>query len=257
MTRIQMIKEAVDNLNGCATYSEIKEYISKKWDDVNEGTINAPIIALTVNHPSRIHYSENKKPRTSNGQYDLLYSTGRGQVVKYNPTEHGIWEIFQNEFGGLGVRQQAFIDEMGIEIEENSQEGERMLFPLEANLRDFLIKNLRTVKNLSLKLFINDQQRDGKEYPTEVGPIDILATDESGNFYVFELKLSKGPDRALGQILRYMGWVKNNLAKTKEVKGIIVANKIDDKLKFAVSVTPNVSLCEYELKFEVKQLTVD
>lgn len=250
-----MIKEAIDNLNGRAAYSEIRGYINKKWTDVNEGTINATIIVTTVNHPSRIHYPENKKPRTSNSQYDFLYTTGRGQVVKYDPKEHGVWEIFQNEFGGLQVRQQNINDE--IATEEISPEEERFLFPIEANLRDFLIKNLRAVKNLNLKLFIDDQQRDGKEYPTEVGPIDILATDDKGHFYVFELKLSKGPDRALGQILRYMGWIKKKLAMDNEVKGIIVANKIDDKLKFAVSITPNVSLYEYELKFEVKQVAVD
>lgn len=250
----QMIREAIDGLNGRAAYSEIKDYIRKKWSDVNENTVNAQIIVSTVNHPSRIHYPENRKPRTSNSQYDFLYTTGRGQVVRYDPEEHGVWEIYQNELGGLGVRQQAVIDEIEPDEVENE---ENFLFPIEANLRDFLIKNLHTFKNLNLKLFIDEQQRDGKEYPTGVGNVDILATDDKGNFYVFELKLSKGLDRALGQILRYMGWVKKTLAKGKEVKGIIVANKIDDKLKFAVSVAPAVSLFEYELKFEIKQLLIE
>jgi hypothetical protein len=249
----QMIKEAVVNLNGKATYPEIKRYINENWQDVNESTINAQIIVLTVNHPSRIHYPENKKPRLSNSKshYDILFSTGRGQVVMYDDEEHGVWEIYKNEFAGLAIRQ--------IVSEENEDdnlaaESSSFLFPIEANLRDFLIQNLHTVKDSKLKLFIDSNNRDGKEYPSEVGPIDILTIDESGNFIVFELKLSRGADKALGQLLRYMGWIKKNLAKGKKVKGIIVANKMDEKIKYAVMITPDVTLYEYEMKFELTRL---
>jgi len=61
----QMVKEAVQNLGGKATYSEIKDYIRNKYGAVNESTINCQIIVCTVNHPSRIHYPENKKPRVA------------------------------------------------------------------------------------------------------------------------------------------------------------------------------------------------
>ena len=103
----QMIKEAVDNLNGIASYPEIKRYINSKWTDVNQDTITAQIIVLTVNHDSRIHYPENQKPRLTNSHspYDILFTTGRGQVEKYNCYEHGVWEIYKNETGILGVRQ--------------------------------------------------------------------------------------------------------------------------------------------------------
>ena len=247
----QMIEEAVDHLNGRATYPEIKQYIKSKWDNVSERTINTQIRILSVNRPSRVHYPENKKPRISNNQHDILYSIGRGEVVKYDPHEHGIWEIFLNEFGAPSVRQVISDDN---EIEEPvEQEGGSFLFPIEANLRDFLIHNLHTVKDTNLKLYVDEDDRDGKEYPTEVGRIDILTTDEEDNFVVFELKLSRGADRALGQLLRYMGWVKKNLAKDKNVKGIIVANKMDDKIKYAVSATTDITLYEYEMKFELSE----
>jgi len=45
------------------------------------------------------------------------------------------------------------------------------------------------------------------------------------NFVVFELKLSRGADKAMGQISRYMGGVTQNFAKDKDVKGVIVAKK--------------------------------
>jgi len=89
----QMIKEAVENIGCQASYSAIKEYIKSKFGEVNDSTINAQIIVCTVNHASRVHYPENKKPRLADSRYDFLFSTGRGQVESYNPTKHGIWEI--------------------------------------------------------------------------------------------------------------------------------------------------------------------
>lgn len=245
----QMIRMAVEALGGHAQYQDIKKYIRERWPDVNESTINAQIIVLTVNQPSRIHYPENKKARLSTGNYDLLYTVGRGEVVRYNPEEHGMWEIFHNEFGAPGVRQVIEEDNYTEELEEDKNP---FLFPLESNLRDFLIKNLHTVKGKKLKLFVDETGREGKEYQAgRIGFIDILAIDDAGDFTVFELKLSKGPDRALGQLLRYMGWVKHTLADGKKVLGVIIANKMDEKIRYAVSMVPDVSLYEYEMKFEL------
>src|SRR5436190_5388400 len=101
----KMIKEAINALNGKATYPEIKNYINNKYDNVREGTINCQLIECTVNQPSRIHYQENSKPRICDTEHDFLFSIGRGQVISYNPQEHGIWEIKQNEFGALCINQ--------------------------------------------------------------------------------------------------------------------------------------------------------
>ena len=160
------------------------------------------------------------------------------------------WEIYKNEFEALQIRQIVNEDIEGVEIID---EINSFLFPIEANLRDFLIKNLKTVKSHKLKLYVDENNRDGKEYPTGVGPIDILTIDENGNFIVFELKLSRGADKALGQLLRYMGWIKQNVANGKKVTGIIVANKMDEKIKYAVSIVPDVTLYEYEMKFELTE----
>lgn len=177
----QMIKQAVESLNGRASYGEIKQYINSKWNNVNESTINAQITVLTVNQPSRIHYPENRRPKISNSQYDVLFSTGRGQVVKYNQEEHGLWEIYENEFGARLIRQ-VMNQETSAEEDVPEEAESSFLFPIEANLRDFLIWNLHTVKDVKLKLYVDANGRDGKEYPTDVGPIDILAQDEKETF---------------------------------------------------------------------------
>ncbi|UPT67173.1 MAG: HNH endonuclease [Sphingobacteriales bacterium JAD_PAG50586_3] len=108
----QMIKQAIDHLH-TASYSDIKEFINSRWDDVNPLTINAQIIALTVNHNSRIHYPENSKPRTTDlgSSYDLLFNIGRGRVAKYNPSINGVWEIYLTEENKLAVRPYVLINQ--------------------------------------------------------------------------------------------------------------------------------------------------
>ncbi|MBS1601620.1 MAG: hypothetical protein JST42_03045, partial [Bacteroidetes bacterium] len=58
----QMIKQAVEANGGKASYSDVKRFIVEHWGVVNENTINAQLITLSVNQPSRVHYANNKKP---------------------------------------------------------------------------------------------------------------------------------------------------------------------------------------------------
>jgi hypothetical protein len=104
-----------------------------------------------------------------------------------------------------------------------------------------------------LKLYVDPTGRDGIEFPTSTGPIDILAIDESGGFFVFELKRARSPDRAIGQVARYMGWVRQTIGRDKLVQGIIVAKEISEALRYAVSVVPNVSLFEYQVEFRLRR----
>jgi len=129
-------------------------------------------------------------------------------------------------------------------------------FTLEYQLRDFIAQNISMipVENRKLRLYVDPAGRDGIEFPTAVGPIDILAIDDSDAFIVFELKRGRSPDHAIGQLTRYMGWMKQTIGKENEVRGVIVAKKISENLKYAVAVIPNVSLFEYEVSFQLKPI---
>lgn len=117
-----------------------------------------------------------------------------------------------------------------------------------------MASNLNTisVNRRRLRLYVDPTGRDGIEFPSAVGPIDILAVDESGSFYVFELKRASSADRAIGQLARYMGWVQQTIGKGREVSGVIVAKSISDNLRYAASIVPRVHLFEYEVEFHLR-----
>jgi hypothetical protein len=130
--------------------------------------------------------------------------------------------------------------------EEDAESG----FALESHLRDFLVEHLDKLGD-GLELY-KDQQGPGIEYHVEHGFIDILAVEPSGDFVVVELKVSQGRSKTLGQLLYYMGWVEQNLAKGKKVRGAIVAKEIPSDLKMACSKVADVSLFEYGLQFSLR-----
>jgi hypothetical protein len=82
--------------------------------------------------------------------------------------------------------------------------------------------------------------RKGRQYPTEVGPIDLLARAPDGSWVVIELKRDRAADKVFGQTSRYIGWVRNNLAaRGEQVRGIIVAHDIDRNLRNAAAADPS------------------
>jgi RecB family endonuclease NucS len=79
-----------------------------------------------------------------------------------------------------------------------------------------------------------------------------LAVDKDGRYVVVELKVSRGYDRVVGQILRYMSWVEQNMDAPQKARGVIVANEITTDLKLAASRIPGIRLIEYEISFKLR-----
>ena len=93
----------------------------------------------------------------------------------------------------------------------------------------------------------------GRQYHTDVGIIDILAWKPAANSYVvIELKRGKSSDEAVGQTLRYMGWVKEFLCMEGEsVTGLIICRDSDEKLDFALSMVPEIGVQFYQVDFRL------
>jgi hypothetical protein len=142
-----------------------------------------------------------------------------------------------------------------IQMENKEIESEDLTkvdFKRESEMRDQLIKHLNQLESGLTVYQDKETNITGREFYTEegVGRIDILAKDKNGNFVVIECKPHQTSDKTIGQICRYMGWVKKNLAENKQVRGIIVAEQFDKAIEYARSILPNVSLRLYMVKFE-------
>ena len=90
----------------------------------------------------------------------------------------------------------------------------------------------------------------GKFNTGEVGEIDLLARHKrDAKWLVIELKVGRSSDEAVGQVLRYMGWVKLRLAEESEnVEGCIICESADDTIRCALVRVPDISLYRYSFK---------
>lgn len=101
----------------------------------------------------------------------------------------------------------------------------------------------------NLKYFDEEGQvpKNGQYDTQTVGIMDMLCIDENGNFVVIEIK-RQATDKTIGQILRYMGWTKEELCKDGQtVSGIIVAERKDIYLEFAMKIIPTVNFLKLGL----------
>lgn len=122
-------------------------------------------------------------------------------------------------------------------------------FSLEYDLENSLVANLEQLEK-GLRLY-KEGSVTGQQLDTRVaGRIDLLAVDASSNLVVIELKAEEADRQVCGQIQAYMGWVKENLAGDKKVRGIIVANDFTVRAVYAASVVPDLSLRKYQISFK-------
>ncbi|UCE60191.1 MAG: DUF91 domain-containing protein [Phycisphaerales bacterium] len=243
------VREAIKTLGGSSTNVDVRNWILKQYRGTNKNSIQAEIIVCTVNHPSRIHYPQNRKPRRSTGRLDFLFrpEAGKGKLELYDPSLHGDWEIAQREDGSLVV--QRFDESAEQPRDEDMHHGDA--FAAEHHLRDYLVQHLEQIEK-GLELYVDDEGRTGVEYPIKVGRIDILARAQDGAIVVIELKVAKGSDSACGQVLGYMGWIKRHIADGKAVRGIVVAQRITDRIRYALADSKGVTLKEYELSLKIR-----
>ena len=120
------------------------------------------------------------------------------------------------------------------------QKGKRH-YLLEENLEEFVIQNLDEIEP-GLNLL-------ERQLSTPAGRLDLLCKDREGQYVVLELKRAQGTDQVVGQILRYMGWVKDHY-RTDKFRGIIIVGSKDRALSFAIKATPNVQVKEFRLSFK-------
>lgn len=127
-----------------------------------------------------------------------------------------------------------------------------MSFVLEKHLEDFLVSNWAgTELGRSYDILTDEGVVVGQQYQTDTGPIDILALSKDGTeLLVVELKRGRVSDVVVGQILRYMGYVRE-LDPNKTVRGVIVGTDDDQRFRRAISMVENIDFYRYEVDFKL------
>jgi restriction system protein len=176
-------------------------------------------------------------------------------------------QALQNSTGSIGTSSE--ITQYGDEIDaliggkrpptlvsnDNTIE-DPVAFALEKHLEDFLVSNWsKTEFGKDYKIFEDDGELVGQQYPSDTGPIDILAiSKDEKEILVVELKKGRASDNVVGQVQRYMGFVKEELCTREQtVKGVIVALEDDTRIRRALSVANNIDFYRYEVNFKLKK----
>ncbi|HEU4459744.1 MAG TPA: endonuclease NucS domain-containing protein [Methylibium sp.] len=209
------------------------QWFQQHYPNVKEGTVTAHLIRLSTNVRTRLQYSAR-----DDGSDDLFF--------KIDSSHFRLYEKGRDPVPISSLTREP--DEAELERPTLSEE-----FAFEHDLRDYLARNLQALEP-GLRPY-TDEGITGVEFPVGGRFIDILAVDKAGDYAVVELKVSKGYDRVVGQLLRYVNWIKKHHAEPdRKVRGIIVAKDISDDLKLACSELPDVALYEYKLSVAVQRV---
>lgn len=127
-------------------------------------------------------------------------------------------------------------------------------FALEKHLEDFLVENwTQTELGREYDIYKEDGEAFGQQYQTDTGPLDILAiSKDKKRLLVVELKKGRASDAVVGQTLRYMSYVQEELAEEGQVvRGVIIAHEDDQKIRRALKMATNIEFFRYEISFKL------
>jgi RecB family endonuclease NucS len=218
---------------------EAVEWFGSRYPKIRPTTVQMHVEGMAVNSALRVHH---QTIRSGSG-HDLFFKVAPGKFRLWDQRSDPL-PIYRDQTSKLAAAEVPEAED-STNAPPNSAE-----FAFERDLRNYVAKNLALIEP-GLKLF-EEEEISGIEFPVGGRFIDILAVDANGCFVVVELKVSRGYDRTIGQLLRYMAWVKENLAAGKRVRGLIMASEITEDLKLAASLISDVQLIEYELSIRVR-----
>lgn len=172
-------------------------------------------------------------------------------------------EALRNSTGSIGTV--STISQYGAEIEKliggnptlistDESVEDPSAFAMEKHLEDFLVMNWsQTELGKDYNIYEEDGEKVGQQYPTDTGPMDILAVKkDKSELLVVELKKGRASDVVVGQTLRYMGYAAEELAEpNQKVRGVIIALDDDKRIKRALSVSPNIDFFRYQISFKL------
>ena len=227
--------------------SDLAAWFRQKYPKVKPTTVQAQTISATTNNPTRVYYNATKR-------HDIFYQVGRNTLRLYD-ADNDPPPIYVRSDDATAAEPLESDDVEG-NAQDDAQTGpsDAGEFAYEADLKNYLASNLFRIEQ-GLTLYERDGA-SGVEFPVGGRYVDILATDAHGNLVVIELKVSRGYDRVVGQIARYMAWLEQNgyVGEGKRIRGIIIARTISEDLILACRKVRDIELFEYTLSVTVDRI---
>jgi hypothetical protein len=215
--RAGRVEECYGDLDDQYDKDQLNNVISELRYSVVDGRANKP-------NPSKIPF---------NGDIRSNHSSYKNAVERYCKFRREI-----DEDGYSDPTQEATAINNSMNDIETSQ-----LIGLERDMQTVL---RRSIEQLEDGLVIID---DCAERSVPSGFIDITAEDTAGSIVVIELKTGTARQRAVAQILSYMGDIDEE-ESDQAVRGILVAGDFDQKARSAARMVPNLLLKKYKITFE-------
>lgn len=234
------MKDAAVDLSPPYTVAEIVAWFAEHYPKVKASSVRAHVKGLTANDPSRHHYYVGGMPALFTRQPDKT-------LIPFDPSAQ--LDIDDDEALDAGLDGDRSANEAAV--------AESTEFALEVHLEEFLVANWKSINwERPLEIWRGPDGESGHQLSTPVGRLDFLCVDTSVDaFVVMELKRGRPSDKVVGQIARYIGYVRTHLAKPDQpVEGLIIAHESEDALRYAVSALPGLDLVTYEVAFQLQRV---
>lgn len=233
--------------------NEPVEWFAQHYPKIKSNTVAMHVEGMATNNDT---IRRNHKGTRPGARMDLFYKLGSKRFRLFDPASDPppYYLDSEDDFSKTSpksVEPEASEDDP--DLSPDSIQAARE-FAYERDLQNYLVKNIETLEP-GLKVYEDvEENLVGVEFDAGGRRIDILAVDRDGSLVVIELKVSKGHDRVVGQIARYISWIEDQMPNGKPVRGMIVANNISKDLKLAARQMRNIKLVEYEMRFEVRPI---
>lgn len=229
-----LMQDAAAELSPPYTAGEIVAWFAQYYPKIKASSVRAHIKGLTANDPSRHHYQVS-------GRTALFVRQPDKTLMPYDATADPDTDD-EEELDD----EASLTDE--VTLEQSSE------FVLEAHLEEFLVGNWKSIDwGRPLEIWNGPDGKSGHQLPTPVGRLDFLCSDQLANaLIVVELKRGRPSNKVVGQVARYIGYVRTHLAKPGQpVEGLIIAHEADDPLRYAVAAFPGLQLMTYGVSFQL------
>lgn len=130
--------------------------------------------------------------------------------------------------------------------------------PDPAGLRALLTEQPEALED-GLGVFRNDDGNAvGAQYSTDVGDIDLLATDKSGNLVVVMISEKGQGEELVAEVLQRVGWIRKHLGQDgKKVRGIVLCEEPPESLSYAAAaVSDTITFKTYRVALTFEDLDV-